>query len=300
MDEEDVKCRCADDRLNQDFEGREPVKLRTPVQKHLHGGNRDAQAAKSEPVKLRCGAGLRLPQKDRYATECEHSQGHVDIEYPSPAVVVGQPAADHRPQHWPHHHRYAEYGHRGPAFFHRIDVEQNRLAKRNKCCAEESLQQSEGHDLDQRLRKAAQHGCDHEADHGHHQDALAAELVCKEARWRGHDGRGHDIGGQHPVDLIRARRHAALHVGKRDICNRRIQCLHDNGEDDTQRNRGAVDRLGICRVISHVQLPDPKRSVMKLGNPRACPVSTFTSTLIPTRSGGLPGALLTRIRIGIR
>jgi uncharacterized LabA/DUF88 family protein len=27
------------DRLNQNFEGREPVKLCTPVQKHLHGGN---------------------------------------------------------------------------------------------------------------------------------------------------------------------------------------------------------------------------------------------------------------------
>ena len=39
---------------------------------------------------------------------------------------------------------------------------------------------------------------------------------------------------------------------------------------------------------------------MKPGNPRACPVSTFTSTLMPTRSGGLPGAFLTRMRIGMR
>src|SRR6202043_1346693 len=93
VDEEDVKCRCADDRLDQNFDGREPVKLRAPVQKHLHGGNSEAQAAKSEPVKLGCRAGLRLPQKERYAGECEHSQGHVDIEYPSPAVMVGQPAA---------------------------------------------------------------------------------------------------------------------------------------------------------------------------------------------------------------
>ena len=39
---------------------------------------------------------------------------------------------------------------------------------------------------------------------------------------------------------------------------------------------------------------------MKLGSPRSCPVSTFTSTLMPTRSGGLPGVLLTRMRIGMR
>src|SRR4029077_525495 len=79
VDKEDVKCRCADDRLDQNFGGREPVKLRTPVQKHLHGGNSNAQAAKSEPVKLRRRAGLRLPQKERDASECEHSQGQVDI-----------------------------------------------------------------------------------------------------------------------------------------------------------------------------------------------------------------------------
>src|SRR6266404_7684208 len=92
VDEEDVKCRCADDRFDQDFEGGEPVKLRAPVQKHLHGGNGEAQAAKSEPVELSCRAGLGLSQKVRYAGEGEHPQGHVDIDYPSPAVVVGQPA----------------------------------------------------------------------------------------------------------------------------------------------------------------------------------------------------------------
>ena len=34
--------------------------------------------------------------------------------------------------------------------------------------------------------------------------------------------------------------------------------------------------------------------------PRSCPVSTLSSTLIPTRNWGFPGVLVTLTRIGIR
>src|SRR4051794_29396188 len=53
-------------------------------------------------------------------------------------------------------------------------------------------------------------------------------------------------------------------------------------------------------VISLSEVEELNRSVMKLGSPRSCPVSTFNSTLIPTRNDGLSGALLTRMRIGVR
>src|ERR1700687_1399431 len=67
VDEEHIKCRYADNSLDQNFEGGEPVELGTPVQKHLQRGNSEAQAAKSEPVELRRRADRRLLYEERYA-----------------------------------------------------------------------------------------------------------------------------------------------------------------------------------------------------------------------------------------
>ena len=167
--------------------------------------------------------------------------------------------------------------------------------ERHQRRAEEALQQPEGHDLEQRLRDAAQHRGDHEAGDRHQQHALAAEPVGEEARRRRHDRGGDDIGGQHPVDLVGARRHAALDIGQRDIGDRRVERLHDDGKDDAGGDRAAVgDRLRSGAAASAMLQASPIRSrpVMKLGKPRAWPVSTLTSTLMPTRSGGLPGAVV--------
>ena len=167
--------------------------------------------------------------------------------------MVGQPAADHRTQNRPHHHRDAEQRHRRATFFGRVDIEQDRLGDRHEGGAEEALQQAKRHDLRQRLRHAAQHGGDDEARHGHHEDALTAELVGEEARRRGHDRRGHDIGRQYPVDLVGTGRHAALHVGQRHVGDGRVERLHDHGQDHARGDRWPVQgtRRGR-RQVSHL------------------------------------------------
>ena len=69
---------------------------------------------------------------------------------------------------------------------------------------------------------------------------LRPKRAGEEARRRRHDRRRDDVGGQHPVDLVRARRDAALHVGQRDVGDRRVERLHDHGEDDAGGDRAAI------------------------------------------------------------
>jgi len=77
VDEEDVKLPMRQTtRLDQNFEGREPVELRTPgPETPAWRQSRCLSCQNPSQFKLRCRAGFRLPQKERYASECEHSQG---------------------------------------------------------------------------------------------------------------------------------------------------------------------------------------------------------------------------------
>jgi hypothetical protein len=111
----------------------------------------------------------------------------------------------------------------------------------------------------------------------------------KKARRRRHDRGRDDIGGQHPVDLVGARRNAALDIGQRDIGDRRVQRLHDDGQDDAGGDGAAIgdrrapvaDALAVTR---HDFCRTSGRELgLKSGRPRAWPVSTSTTTLMPTR-----------------
>ncbi len=154
--------------------------------------------------------------------------------------MVGQPAAEHGTEHRPDHDRNAEHRHRLAALLYRVDVEQDTLRQRHQRRPEEALQQPKADDLQQRLGKAAQHRRHDEAGDGNEQDALAPETVGQVARWRRHHGGGHDIGGQHPVDLVRTRRNAALDIGQRDVGDGGVQRLHDDRQDHAGGDRPAM------------------------------------------------------------
>src|SRR5882757_10161113 len=93
VDEEDIEGGYANGGLDQNLERGKPVKLRTTIQKHLHRSDRNAQATKPEPVHPGRRRDFRFLYEERDAREGKRADRDVDIEYPSPAVVVGQPAA---------------------------------------------------------------------------------------------------------------------------------------------------------------------------------------------------------------
>ena len=94
----------------------------------------------------------------------EHADRQVDQEHPAPVVIVGQPAAEHRPEDRPDHHAAAEQGHRLAVLLARVDVEQRRLGERHDEGAADALEGAEQHHLRQRNGGRAEHRGDGEAD----------------------------------------------------------------------------------------------------------------------------------------
>src|SRR5882757_1149280 len=111
---------------------------------------------------------------------------------------------------------------------------------------------------------------------------------------------GDDIGGQHPRDLLLARRHTALDMRQRHIGDCGVERLHEGGEDHTDGDRWPINPGGFGRHYPPL-LVARKSADRNEGKPRAWPVSTSISTLMPARSGGrLLSLVSTRTRIGIR
>jgi len=61
-------------------------------------------------------------------------------------------------------------------------------------------------------------------------NGLRPNLASSQPVAGGDDRSRHDIGGQHPVDLVAGRRQAALHIGQRDVGNRGVERLHQGSQ----------------------------------------------------------------------
>ena len=79
-----------------DLAGAEPVLFFAAVQQHLHGADRQAQGAETEPIEVRRGVPWRLLQESRDAEKCKDADRQIDVEDIAPTVVLGQPAAEYR------------------------------------------------------------------------------------------------------------------------------------------------------------------------------------------------------------
>ncbi len=131
------------------------------------------------------------------------------------------------------------------------------------------MQNPEQHDLDQGLRHAAQHRGDGEADDGDEKKALEPEPPGEVAGGRRHDRRSDDIRGEHPVDLVLARRDTTLHIGQRDIGNGRVERLHEGGEDHADGDRRPIDAIRRALCCHHaLGWARPNSAVKKRGKPR--------------------------------
>jgi len=103
------------------------------------------------------------------------------------------------------------------------------MARRHETRAGKPLQNSKEDDLVDRLRHSAEHRAHGEAHHRCDQHALAPEAAREPARERRHDGRCHDVGGQHPVHLLERCREIAADVRQRDVGDGRIHRLQHGG-----------------------------------------------------------------------
>ena len=254
MGEEIIEADDGDDEFGDDLAGVEPVQLFAAVECDLQAADADRECRESEPVEAQLAILSGLVHENQQAEHGEDPERQVDQEYPVPGIGFGQPGAKRGSHDRPHHHAHAPDRHRLGALVQRIGVQHDSLRQRHQCGAEHALQQAEHHHLADVLGEAAHHRGNGEAGGANDENSLAPEPVGDPAHWRGHDRRRHDVGGQHPVDLVLRGRQRALHIGQRDIGDGGVERLHDGRGHGADRHHGpaqAGNRDRSCRRIRH-------------------------------------------------
>ena len=177
-----------------------------------------------------------LRQERDHAEEGEHADRQVDVEHPAPAVILGQPAAEHRAEHRarPSRRRRTAPSRSPGAPADRCraaPIARAAPAPRRTCPAGSGTARSATsdcampHSIEATVKPATRD----------EEQPLDAEPPGEKAGRRRHDRGRDDIGGQHPVDLVLAGRDAALDVRQRDVGDGRVQRLHQGREDHAER-----------------------------------------------------------------
>src|SRR5690606_23648816 len=129
---------------------------------------------------------------------------HVDVEHPAPAQVFGEQSAEQRAEHAGGAEDRAEQALVAPAFAGRDEVADDRHGQHDQPAAAQPLQGAVADQLRHVLGRAAQHGA-HQEDHdGDLEQLLAPVLVAQLAPQGGRGGRGQQIGGDHPGQVLQA------------------------------------------------------------------------------------------------
>src|SRR5690606_20984996 len=112
----------------------------------------------------------------------------------------------------------------------------------------------------------------------------AADPVGEPAGQRRRDGRGYDIGGEDPVDLVLAGPEAGTHMRQGDIGDGRVEHLHDHRHHDGGSEQALVPdddgRGRECSGGGHFQFAFAASGTVPSGL-----VSTLTTALMPARNG---------------
>ena len=256
----------------------EPVLLLPLVEPDLQRGDADGQQADAPVVDP------GRPPRDIGRVEhvrAQHGVGgdaerDVDVEHPAPGVVVGQPAAQHRPEHRRDDDADAEEGHGLPAILRLERLEHDRLRERLHHAAGQALDDAPEHQDREAGGQAAQHRGRREAGHRQEQQPAPAEVVRQPPGDRQDDRVGGQVGGQRPGRFLDARRQVAGDVRQRHVHDRRVQHHHERAEhhrdrDDPGAGRGAracghvptscrPSARPTCRAAAGARGPAPGRA----------------------------------------
>ncbi len=234
----------------------EPVVLKPAVEHDLQRAEKgrdqhEADEIEPAPLLLQPPAlrdrGRRLAQQERDQRHREQADRTVDQKAPVPGDIVGQPAAERRPDHRRDHHGDAEQREGLAALFRREGSRQDRLRDRHHAAAAEALQDAEQQQRLQIPGKSAQHRAHGEQRQADQEEALAAEQPGEEAAGRQGDGVGDQIGGHHPGRLVLADPHAAGDVGQRHVGDGGVEHLHEGGERDHDGDQPRIGARAACR-----------------------------------------------------
>ena len=212
----------------------------------------------------------RILHELQHRDECGDADRHIDQEHPAPGVVIGDPAAQRRPDDRREDHRDRHQRERFAALRGLECVQDHGLLARLKPTAEQPLEQPEHDQLRQARRDPAQeraHGEHHDA---HQEVAFAPDQPAQPPGDRHNNSVCHQIRRERPCRVIVARRQRPRDIGKADIDDGGIQDLHERCQ-----RRGTRDQPDAA--------PRPPRDVLKI-----------THTMLTLRRRPRPGALSAR------
>ena len=176
----------------------------------------------------------------------DRADRHVDEKNPAPARLVGDVAAERRPQHRRDDGGDGRDAESRGAFGRRECVEDDRLLIRLHPAAKEALRQTEDDELRQTAGYAAQKRAHREHADADQEIALAAQEIAEPSGNGEHDAIGDEIGGERPCRFVRARRETAGDVRQRHIDDGGVENLHEGRERDGDRDQpGVIGRLPI-------------------------------------------------------
>ena len=242
VDDEQEEGERTDARLHADLGRLEPVERAAPVEHQLQHADGQRQQAEAEQVE-RARFLAHVGQVGHRAEEGEHAHRQVDQEDPVPGIVLGQPAAQQRPDQRPHDETEAEDRHRFAALFRGVQRHQDDLADRDQRGSEHALQEPEDHQLLKVLGDAAKARDKGETGNRDQQHGAPPEAFGQPAAQRRGDGHGDDIARQHPRNLLARGRSRPLHMRQGNVGDGGIHLIHDRRRHDRHGDQVAL-RLG--------------------------------------------------------
>ena len=224
----------ADERRGQ------PVVFLPLVQRDVQAAHPHGQERQPHKVDARRPA---MPHVRRILHEHLHQRyredpdRQVDVEHPSPRVIVGDPPAQRRPDDRRDHHTHAENRHRHAAFGRLETFQKHRLADGLHRPAAKALNDPRHDQERQRRRRSACDGGQREDHDAPQQQPLPSQQAAQPACGRDDNGVGHQVARQRPGRLIRTGREGARDVRQGHRHHRAVQHDHERRRHHRRRDQ---------------------------------------------------------------
>ena len=211
---------------------------------------RSAGAEIVDPVPGRRHVQVEAERDDR---ERDGSDRHVDVEDPAPREVVDEEPAEQRPGHRRHGEDGPHQAHVPAASPRGDDVGEDRLCPDDEPAGAEPLDRAEDDQLEHRLREPGEHRAHQEDRDRGQEDGLAPEHVAELAVEGRGDGRGEEVGGHDPGEVVEA---AELADDRRErrrddrlVERRQEHAEHERDEHRRQRPSRQPLLRNLCREV---------------------------------------------------
>src|SRR3984893_15014088 len=214
-----------------------PVLGLSTVENYFKTGERHGHGEYSPPIDFELARSAsrgdfarelwRIGKQAARENQRNDTDGNVDEEDPSPAPVIGDPAAEGRSDGGSGNNSHAIEREGSRPLVRRKCVHEDGLFDGSQTAATNSLQNAEKDQHAKARRKTTEQRTYGKQRHANHVVALAAKDAAKPCGERQNDGVRNEITGQHPGAFVRADGQSASDVGKRHVGDGGVQKLHE-------------------------------------------------------------------------